>query len=198
VLRQHVKAGTFVVFSGSLPTGCTPEQLQGLIQVAQDQGALVIVDTSGSALNQAIHWHPFAIKPNLSEFLSLGGADLPEDSIKGQQPELRWILNRLHELNQMSIELPIVTLGAQGALAMFDGRAYKVMGPVIHSLNPVGSGDAFLGGLVHGLTKGHPLMDALKLAAATGIVNAQAASAGMIDKENVLQMSENIKVEIIM
>jgi len=50
---------------------------------------------------------------------------------------------------------------------------------------PVGSGDAFLGGLVAALDHGRELPDALRQATAAGAANAALPGAGVLDPDRV-------------
>jgi sugar/nucleoside kinase (ribokinase family) len=74
-----------------------------------------------------------------------------------------------------------VTLGADGAVLVDpDGRAW--IGPALASgPYPVGSGDAFLAGLIVGLERGRPWAEAMVLALASAAANAELPGAGKLD-----------------
>ena len=62
----------------------------------------------------------------------------------------------------------IVTLGKDGALAVFDGKSEVVSALKVTAIDTVGAGDTFCGYLAAALSEGLPLSRALALAAAAG------------------------------
>ena len=70
------------------------------------------------------------------------------------------------------IPFACVSLGADGSLAMADGKSYRVHVPRIACKNPVGSGDSFVGGYATAIAQGKSPQEALRLAAACGTANA--------------------------
>ncbi len=62
--------------------------------------------------------------------------------------------------------MPIVTLGAQGALALIDGAALRVMPFAVDTVDATAAGDVFSGALAAALGNGKPLADALVFASA--------------------------------
>jgi sugar/nucleoside kinase (ribokinase family) len=76
----------------------------------------------------------------------------------------------------------IVTLGADGAVVadpsgdVAHGRLYA-QGPY-----PVGSGDAFLGALVHALDRGDAWPEAMRLALGAATANAEIPGAGRLER----------------
>ena len=72
------------------------------------------------------------------------------------------------------------------------GRAAACVGPY-----PVGSGDAFLGGLAVAIARGEDAVGAARLGCAAGIANAQVPGAGQLDAGRVPAILEAITVEPI-
>ncbi len=64
----------------------------------------------------------------------------------------------------------VVTLGAQGAVAVADGAAKEVASPKVASVDTTGAGDAFCGGLADALARNEPLEDAVRWAVGVGAV----------------------------
>jgi len=88
----------------------------------------------------------------------------------------------------------VVTRGAEGvAVAAPDGTRYEgrlyERGPY-----PVGSGDAFLAGLVVGLTRGSDWLGALRLALGAATANAEMAGAGKFDPERATALAARAEV----
>ena len=74
----------------------------------------------------------------------------------------------LHALHQSSGQTLIVTLGADGVIAMRDGKTFRASGLVIEPIDTVGAGDTFCGYLAAGLDQGLDFEVALKRAAVAG------------------------------
>jgi fructose-1-phosphate kinase PfkB-like protein len=75
----------------------------------------------------------------------------------------------------------IVSMGTAGAVVVDGAGTTRLLPPDIRGLYPVGSGDAFLGGLAVALALGEPLEAAAQLGMAAAIANAQVPGAGVLD-----------------
>jgi ribokinase len=71
----------------------------------------------------------------------------------------------------------VVTLGKDGALAVSDGKLFRVPAHEVRIVDTTGAGDAFVGALAAGLDAAAPLSDALRLAVAAGSLACAAAGA---------------------
>ena len=82
-----------------------------------------------------------------------------------------------------------------GAVAVLDGTAWRVGPPAEAGPYPVGSGDAFLAGLVVGRTSGLATADQLALAAGAGAANARLAGAGTLDGDLARDLAGSVSVD---
>ncbi|AGC44855.1 fructokinase [Myxococcus stipitatus DSM 14675] len=57
----------------------------------------------------------------------------------------------LTKLSAMGVRLPVVTLGARGALFLWRGERIHVPAPQVRVVDTTGAGDGFVAGLLHGL-----------------------------------------------
>jgi fructose-1-phosphate kinase PfkB-like protein len=88
-----------------------------------------------------------------------------------------------------------VTLGSDGAVVVGpDGRFRLVVPPLIGPY-PVGSGDAFLGGLAVAVARGEDGVGAARLGCAAGVANAQVPGAGQLDADRVPVILDAITIE---
>jgi len=62
----------------------------------------------------------------------------------------------------------VVTRGREGALAVADSQFLRGVAPRVRAVSAVGSGDAFLAGVVLTLSKGGDMKEALRLGIASG------------------------------
>jgi len=68
--------------------------------------------------------------------------------------------------------------------------------PALKPISTVGSGDAFLAGLVVSLLRDIPLPEALRMAVACGSVNASHIGGGITPAHEVAQMLSQVQVEV--
>ncbi|NUR22267.1 hexose kinase [Frateuria sp.] len=165
---------TLLVLSGSLPRGFDADVYAWMVRRAA--GRPCLVDASGEALRHVAGSGAFLLKPNRDEAAELAGRPVrtPQDAAA--------VARALHA---QGIVLPVVTLGAEGAVG-FDGRdLWHASLTLERSVNPVGSGDCLLAGLAVALERGEPLADALRLGVACGGANAMDEETGYARREQV-------------
>lgn len=184
--RRLLPRAKIVTLSGGLPPGVPAGTYGRLIEAAKGHGVAVILDTSGAPLAAGIKAGPFAVKPNRSELETLVNRRLDGEAD---------LARAMSEIAQSGVENVIVSLGAQGALALVQGRFYRVTVPRIKAVNPVGSGDATVAGLAWGIYQGLEVQSALALAAACGVSNAMELDTGCIDPAAVEKLITEVKVE---
>jgi fructose-1-phosphate kinase PfkB-like protein len=142
------------------------------------------VDTSGEPLRRALDARPFLVKPNRDEAAELLGA--PVAGIEAAARAVRALAAR-------GVALPIVSLGADGAVACWSGRA--IQGSVaVRAVNPVGSGDCLLGGVAVGLARKSSADEALRLGVACGAANAMTPETGVVRREDVEALLPRVTV----
>lgn len=158
-LEAEIADAAWLVISGSLPRGVTPDALADLVRAAA-QICPVAVDTSGPAL-QAVLGHGAAlIKPSLREFEHLVGRTLPDAASQDEAA--------LQMVQAGAAQRIAVSLGAGGALlATADGVVRRPAIPV-KAIGTVGAGDSFLAAMVLALARNAPPADALAWSAAAG------------------------------
>jgi 1-phosphofructokinase family hexose kinase len=176
---EAAQDAALVTISGSLPPGVPPAEITTLLRRLAAAGHRVIIDTSGPALQAALKSAPYGLKVNSSELGAALGRSL--DSLDDAAQALR-------ELHTRGIALPLVTLGAVGALAASAEGIVHVMPPAINLVSSVGSGDSLLAGLACGLLRGEHLTDALRLGVACGTADALTVGGGLIDLAEVQRL----------
>jgi fructose-1-phosphate kinase PfkB-like protein len=91
----------------------------------------------------------------------------------------------------------IVTLGVDGAVVVGPAGGSRLVVPPLVGPYPVGSGDAFLGGLAVAIARGEDAVGAARLGCAAGIANAQVPGAGQLDADGVPAILDAITIEPI-
>ena len=161
-----------VTISGSAPTGCADDVYVLFIETAKRAGRPVILDTSGGLLRAGLAAAPTVVKPNREELAALAGSDL------------RNLADVVAAASAVCARVPewvVVSLGAEGALAVSAGRAVQVLAPRVTAVNPVGCGDVLVAGLATGLAAGQDVDAALPFAVRVAAAAAAHPETGCFD-----------------
>jgi tagatose 6-phosphate kinase len=182
-----------VVISGSLPCGVPADFYATLAATAADRGVPAIVDADGDPLRHAVTGHPTIVKPNAEELArAVPGGFFREPVVRG----LPVGTAEAEVLRGAGAESVVVSLGADGALAVTPEGSWLARVP--HKLwgNPTGAGDALVAGLALGLVEGTPWPDRLRRATALGAAAVAAPVAGDIDPHVYREFHAAITVEV--
>jgi len=197
-LTELIKSSDYVLFLGSLPLGCDITDFREIVAAASRVGARIVLDTSGPALSAGALWKPYILKSNeyeTEELIALLNLQLNFAATADQSDRRLDVLKQhLNTLLEWGVALPIITLGSKGAIALHNGSVYYAKSSPIHSINAVGSGDAFLGGLLWGLVHGVNFEWALSVAIAAGAQNATNLTAGQIDFSSVMNLAQDVMI----
>ncbi len=172
--------------SGSLPQGVDSSFYCEIIRIAKEHSTHAIIDASGKVLEEVIEAKPFMIKPNRYELSLL---------MKKEVESIEDVKKALIFLYEKGIELPLITLGKDGAMAYINGEFYKFNSPDVKVKNTVGSGDSTVAGIATGLRRGMSVTDSIKLGMAAGTANTQFEETGMVSQELVEKYYKEITVE---
>ncbi len=165
-----------VTFSGSVPVGPTPPMFAALLDACRALGAEVWVDSSGEWLRAASSVAGISIKVNGDEIAALTGC-----AVGG----LSHALSLAQSLcGQYAWRRCVITLGKQGAAMASAEGCWIAEPPAVRSISSIGSGDVFLGALVHRLVEGGTEVDALRSAVAAGAANAMSVGGGRFAPED--------------
>ena len=146
-----------------------------------------ILDTSEEGLRYVVfesETKPYAIKPNIDEIRQLVGDKVDNMSYLE--------ILKLEEF--ASIPVVIISLGKDGCVARFNDKFYEAKVPVIQAVNPVGSGDSSIAGLLYGLENNLSNEDVLKCSMACGVLNTLEEKIGHIDIDKFEDTKNKIEV----
>lgn len=154
------KGRTYIVVSGSIPSGAPADVHARIAAFAKRAGARFVVDASGSQLKAALEAGVYLAKPNLRELQDIVDGDLGD-----RASQLR-ACRRLIEAGRARIVA--LTLGSAGALLVTGDEAWFSDPLPVKVVGTVGAGDSFLGAMVWSLSAGHSLDSTLRFAVAAG------------------------------
>ena len=185
------RPGSWLTISGSMPRGLPEGGYRDLVAEARAAGMRVALDAEGEALRLAMEAGPEIVKVNVAEALGLLRVPV------GGRDDVLAACTKLRELAGGAGHAGIVTRGADGVtVAAPDGAGYE--GVLFErGRYPVGSGDAFLAGLVVALERDEPWSTAVRLALGAAAANAAVPGAGTLDASRVGDLAARADVREI-
>jgi 1-phosphofructokinase family hexose kinase len=188
-VAAHLEGHAVLVCSGSVPPGAPQDAYGQLTELAAGAGAATIVDGSGPLLEAALRSRPAVACPNLAEAEGLLHGRADETVEVGEPSEVRRrAATAAAELVRRGARAAVVTAGAAGT-AVADGTT--VRWHAAHAVtvrNPIGAGDALVGGLAAALERGAPLEDAVKAGIATAAASVETDTAGEISEARAAEL----------
>jgi 1-phosphofructokinase len=153
-----------LIVGGTLPKGVPHTFFPDVIRLARQRGTPVIFDSSGPYLRNGLEAGPTVVKPNLNElaYLTCEGFVADESSYR--------FIDRRQEVYSRACQVQaqynvsvVVTLGDEGALALFGGAHFWIPSLKVEVVSAAGAGDAVLAGMALAYTQHKPIEDGLRL-----------------------------------
>lgn len=180
---------TAVVFAGSVPPNMDEGFLIGLIQRSRERGLYTVVDAPPTVLKAALKACPSLVSPNQQEAESVVGFDFieEEDFPRG-----------LGRMAEMGATASCITSSEGHSYLSTEGGIFSARAPRVEARSTVGSGDAYLAGLLAGLLhRGLPDVDAVRLAGGCAAANAETLGAGVFEDRRAEELAEEVRVETL-
>ncbi len=184
---ELLRGAAWLTISGSAPPGSPPDAYARIVELAASAGVPVALDARDDALAAALRAGPSLVKVNAEEAGVLVGR--PVRTTEDAREAAEEIRSRLPRGGAA-----IVTRGAEGAVAALPDGAALLGRLFVRGPYPVGSGDAFLGGLVTALERGEPWLAALRLALGAAAANAEVPGAGRLDPARARTLAERAEL----
>ena len=175
-----------VVFSGSLQPDIPGDFYARLIAGAHKAGIKTLVDASGESLLEALTARPFLIKPNRSELEAL-----VQHPVSGTAEALA----AAREVIARGREMVLVSLGADGAIAVTADRAFCANAPPVVAKSRVCAGDSLMGAFALKLAQEAPLPEALAYGVAAGSAAALTPGTELCRAEDVRAVLPQVDVD---
>ncbi|HEY2156269.1 MAG TPA: PfkB family carbohydrate kinase [Isosphaeraceae bacterium] len=175
-----------ITLSGSSPSKATDELYSEMIALALARRIQVFLDTYGPPLDVIWGFWPDLMQLNRRE----AGMHL-----RNPRPTDADVIGLLRRWWGHGVRVAVVTDGADPVLALIDGRPYRAMPPELEPVNPIGSGDCLLAGLVYARLRGLDPQATLRHAVGCATANARVWDAGAIDPETAASDAEAVEVE---
>ena len=187
-IRKLSPSPSFVAFCGSVPRGVTKNIYKQIGLWAREQGARIVLDTDRDAFREGIKCQPFLVKPNIHEMSRYFDEDLSDAAAD-------ILIDRAHRLIERGVELVLLSMGADGLLCVSTERLLRVIPPKVEARSTIGSGDSVVAGVLHALSRGDSLADALRLGAACGAATAMTPGTELCYRDDIEALLDQVKVE---
>jgi 1-phosphofructokinase family hexose kinase len=175
-----------LTLSGSSPAPATHALYTDLIALARARRVPVFLDTYGPALDAIWGIWPTAMQINRRE----AAAHLRKPAVSDVD-----VAGLLQRWAKHGVTCGVITDGRHPVAIWYRGRLYRVIPPHIKPVNPIGSGDSLLAGLVDGWLRDFEPERLFRRAVACGVANAMTWDAGAIDPAEVAKWEEHVSVE---
>ena len=148
-------------------------------------GATVVADLTGPALESALEGGIDVLKLSEAELVADGWAD---------GPRVAAIAGALRRLERAGARVAIASRGPRPALALVEGRLLELRGPRFTPADPGGTGDAMVAAIAVSLARGRQVGDALRFGAAAGAINATRRGLGTGSRQEVETLARRVSL----
>jgi 1-phosphofructokinase family hexose kinase len=190
-LLYLARGAAIVVFAGSLPRGVEADLYASLVKDLQRLDVVVVVDTDGEPLRQAVRAEPDVISPNVLEAEELVGHEFSTEEER---------LLSVAEIAALGPREVIVTLpDGCAAQILVDGQR-RLKRARIEFREPTGkrgSGDAFLAGYLAARYEGRAPDQCLRFGVACGAESTVRLGAGLIDAREARRLMGDVELSVL-
>lgn len=185
-LISSTSYSTFVV-AGRPPLSADPTDFGRLCRLAAEHRMRVVLDVAQPFLKFGLAERPWLVKVNRAEAEGVAMSKRPE-----QAPPLRELVDRLVARGAENV---VLTDGADPIAARLLGQPLVGKPPTVDLRSAIGCGDAFLAGLLYGLTGVNPgAGEALRWAIAVAAASAEDLRPGFFSSERAKCLLPSVEI----
>jgi tagatose 6-phosphate kinase len=176
---------TWIVCGGSSRGRESDDLFYEAIVSAHKAGVPSLLDSYGNAFELAMKAQPTLVKPNRREFEATYGRKLetPVDHIYA----VDFLLGK-------GARYCVISDGGAAFFAGMQGHYWRVTPPKVKAVNPTGSGDTMIAGILYGFRQGWKFERCLAFGAAAGAANARIWDVAALNLEDIT----NLESEVVM
>ena len=175
----------YLVISGSLNEGLSTDFYKTIAELVKTTSIKLIVDTSGEALQKVLEAGFYLVKPNIGELAKLIGVERLElNEVEAAAKKL---------IEKGSVEIVVVSLGAQGAFLVTKEVTEFVAAPIVEKKSTVGAGDSMVGGMVWALSQNKSLKEVIQWGVACGSATTMNEGTQLFKLEDVERLFEQMQ-----
>lgn len=186
--NSKLQHGDRCCFTGSLPPGFEDTCYASLIECGLRKSCATMLDTRGAALKHGVRARPTMVKPNLAEL-----EEFFEEPIQG----VHHIALKGKKLLDCGIAFVFISLGADGLIALHKNDCLLCTAPQVPVVDSVGCGDALVAGFIVAEKRKFSFTEMCRMAVACGSAKCMQTGPGVISKETVWQLMEDVQITAI-
>ena len=184
LLKKQSEDSEYVVLSGGLPAGCSAHSYQRCLQVLENKKC--VLDPAGEALLHGIKEKPFLIKPNLPEM---------EAIMKKELRTLRSLRDAALFMVSYGAQNVVISMGKYGAMYVGGNRTLFAPALTVDARSTVGAGDAMVGGILAGLSRGASMVEAFRYGVAAGAASVMTDGTQLVRKNDFDMLLPKVTVQ---
>lgn len=176
-----------VVLIGTLTQGMPASFFAQLVRAARCHGVPTVVDLDPQFMDQPLAAGPTIVKPNLDQLQAL----VP----LGPSPSEEELRRAAAGLRERGAQVVVVTLGAEGAVAVAPEGTWRIWPPLMDVEDTAGTGDSMVALLALGLAQGWPLEYTLRAGTAAGAAKAVRHDLGVCQPDVAWRLLRRVRME---
>lgn len=177
---------TWIVCGGSSPGPETDDVFYEAIMSAHKAGIPSVLDSYAAAFEIGMKAMPTLVKPNKHEFETTF-----QQSLKSESDYMRAI----NVFQNKGAQYCVISDGASAFYAGIRGHAWKITPPKVKTVNPTGSGDAMIAGILHGFRQGWKFERCLVFGTAAGAANAGRWEVACSTLEEIVDLESEVIIQ---
>lgn len=184
LLVEQTADSDYVVLSGRLPAGCAKATYQHCMQALR--GKKCVLDAAGDSLLHGIKEKPYLIKPNLPEM---------EAVMRKELRTLRSLRDAALFLMDYGAQNVVISMGKMGAMLVNTKTTLFAPALTVEASSTVGAGDAMVGGMLAGLSKGADMAEAFRWGVAAGAASVMTDGTQLVRKADFDALLPRVTVQ---
>ena len=183
--RGFLSSSSWMVCCGSSPGAASDSAYADLMRHARASGVRTALDTYGEPLRLALDTIPDLVKVNREEYQNTIGVTLDAES---------HIVDALLALVEHGVGLAVLTDGPRPCYAASPSGCWRIAPPPVSCVNPTGSGDSMMAGILYGLSRGWDAPKSVSFGAAAGAANAAVWDVSAASMEDVMALLPRMSI----
>jgi tagatose 6-phosphate kinase len=185
-INELAAQSTWIVCGGSSPGNESDDVFREAINAANRNGISSVLDSYGPAFEQGLKALPTVVKPNKREFEMTFHQTLSSEADH---------IHAVQFLLGQGARYCILTDGGNAFYAGIQGHFWKVTPPTMKAVNPTGSGDSLVAGILYGFHQGWKFERCLAFGAAAGAANAMVWEVANSTLQEITSLEASVRVQ---